>query len=129
MEASGSLQNDGYQIEVKVGAHKLMFDEPSDLGGTDTGPSPIDAVVSALVACTSITVQMYAKTKAWPLEEISVNVAGSREEGTGKLVISREIALIGSLDEGQRDRLLGIANRCPVHKILSPQNHIVTKLV
>lgn len=129
MEANGSLKNDGYLMKVKVGDHELVFDEPEDKGGTNKGPGAGETVVAALVACTSITVQMYARMKEWPLEEISVNISGDREEGTGKLILTRQISLKGDLDEAQRDRLMGIANRCPVHKILSQKNDIVTKLV
>lgn len=129
MEANGSLKNEGYLIKVKVGDHEIIFDEPEDKGGTNKGPGAGETVVAALVACTSVTLQMYAKTKEWPLEEVRVTITGEQEAGTGKLILSREIALKGDLDEAQRDRLMGIANRCPVHKILSQKNDIVTKLV
>ncbi len=129
MEANGSLKSDGYLIKVKVGDHELVIDEPKDKGGTNLGPTPNETVIAALVACTSITLQMYAKTKEWPLDEVIVNIVGEQEAGTGKLILSREISLKGDLDEGQLDRLLGIANRCPVHKILSQKNDIVTKLL
>lgn len=130
MEATGSLKgNTGYYLKVKAGNHVLEFDEPVDKHGTDKAPTPGETLISSLVACTVMTVQMYARMKEWPLDEIEVHISGEQEAGTGKLVLSREIKLIGELDEAQRDRLLGIANRCPVHKILSQKNDIVTKLV
>lgn len=129
MEANGSLKSSGYLIKVKVGDHEIVFDEPDDKGGTNKGPNPAEGIIASLIACTSITLQMYAKTKEWPLSEVIVNIVGEQEAGSGKLILKRDITLIGELDEGQRDRLLGIANRCPVHKILSQKNDIVTKLV
>ena len=130
MEAKGSLKgNNGYYLKVKAGNHELVFDEPADKHGTDFGPTPVETLISALVACTNMTVQMYARMKEWPLDEIAVRVTGEQEAGTGKLILQREITITGDLDEAQRDRLLGIANRCPVHKILSQKNDIVTKLV
>lgn len=129
MEATGALNYDGYLMKVKVGDHELLFDEPENKGGSNKGPGAGETILAALVACTSITLQMYAKTKQWPLQEVMVNVKGEQEAGTGKLILQREIHLNGDLDKAQRDRLLGIANRCPVHRMLSQENDIITTLL
>ncbi len=130
MEAKGSLKGTtGYFMKVSMGQHELAFDEPTDIQGTDLAPKPTETLLAALVACTNMTVQMYARLKDWPLNEVEVSVSGEQEAGTGKLLLTRNIKLTGMLDEAQRERLLAIANRCPVHKILNQQNDIVTQLV
>jgi putative redox protein len=130
MEAKGSLKGTaGYFMKVNTGAHELAFDEPIEVQGTDLAPKPTESLLAALVACTNMTVQMYARLKEWPLDEVEVTVSGEQEAGTGKLLLTRNVKLTGKLDEAQRERLLAIANRCPVHKILNQQNEIVTQLV
>lgn len=129
MEAKAILKGNNYHFPVTVGKHTFMVDEPVEKGGTDQAPGPIDLILASLVSCTSITVSMYAKTKGIALESVEVSVDGSLEAGTSKLQLQRFIKFNGNLTEAEKDRLLGIANRCPVHKILSQQNDIVTTLV
>ena len=129
---------DGFVQEIMAGPHLLRSDEPTAVGGTDTGPSPYDLLLGALGSCTSMTMAMYARRKKWPLERVTVRLRHSRvhaedcaacETQDARLtVIDREIALDGSLDEDQRARLLAIANRCPVHLTLSSRIDIRTKL-
>jgi len=129
---------DGFVQEVIAGAHQLRCDEPTSAGGTDTGPTPYDLLLAALGACTSMTLAMYARRKKWPLEHVTVRLRHSREyahdsarcetQDARLTVLEREIALDGSLDDGQRARLLAIANRCPVHLTLSSRIEIRTKL-
>jgi putative redox protein len=115
-----------FQVRLSDGSHTWLGDEPADVGGGDTGPGPQSLLLSALGACTAITVRMYAGRKGWPLEGIEVDLAyGEAEPGTA---IERRITLRGPLDETQRARLLDIANRCPVHKILSGPIAISTAL-
>jgi uncharacterized OsmC-like protein len=125
--------------EVEAGRHRFFVDEPAGLGGRDEGPTPYDLLLAALGACTAITLQMYAKQKGWPLEEVEVRLGHDRihardcaecETKGGRLDrVEREIALRGPLDAAQRARLLEIANRCPVHRTLSSEMHLATTLV
>ena len=109
--------------------HRWLADEPADLGGANTGPTPHHLLLSALGACTSITVRMYAARKGWPLQGIDVELAfnpdGKPASGSD---ISRRIVLHGALDDTQRERLLQIANSCPIHKVLSGEIRIASSL-
>lgn len=130
---------DGFAQEIIAGAHRLVSDEPAAAGGTDTGPTPYDLLLAALGSCTSMTVAMYARRKAWALERVAVRLRHSRvhakdcadcETHEAKLtVIERDLELHGTLDEAQRERLLAIANRCPVHLTLTSKIDIRTRLV
>ena len=109
--------------------HRWSGDEPAELGGGNTGPTPHHLLLSALGACTAITVRMYAARKGWKLEGIDVELAfnpdGKPPAGSD---IRRTIALQGALDEAQRERLLQVANACPIHKVLSGEIRIATGL-
>jgi putative redox protein len=106
-----------YQVHFDDGKHTWLADEPESLGGGDRGPTPVSLLLSSLGACTSVTLKMYAQRKGWPLEEVHVTLnIESGEEGS---TIDRKITLQGELSDEQRERLLQIANACPVHKILT----------
>ncbi len=119
----------GFRTDVVVRRHRLVADEPASVGGDDEGPTPYDYVVAGLGACTSMTLRMYADRKEWPLEEVRVRLrhgkihradeedcVDGREARLDR--IHREIELVGDLDDEQRDRLMEIADRCPVHRTL-----------
>lgn len=122
-----------------MGKHRLAGDEPIEVGGTDTGPSPYDLLLAALGACTSMTVALYARRKAWPLESVTVRLRHFKvhaadcaecETKEGMLDrIEREVELFGTLTEEQRSRLLEIANKCPVHRTLTSEIDIRTRLI
>ncbi|HEX7936871.1 MAG TPA: OsmC family protein [Paraburkholderia sp.] len=106
-----------YQVHFDDGRHTWLADEPESIGGGDRGPTPVSLLLSSLGACTSVTLKMYAQRKGWPLQEVHVTLGfESGEEGS---TIDRKITLHGDLSDEQRERLLQIANACPVHKILT----------
>ena len=128
----------GYATDILAGKHNLLADEPSSAGGTDSGPTPYDLLLSSLGACTGMTLRMYADRKQWPLEEIKVHLqhekrhsVDSREcENPGSKLdhIDKVIEINGDLDKAQRERLLEISGRCPVHRTLSSEIVINSKL-
>jgi putative redox protein len=127
--ASGSTGKSGYQVPIDIGPHQLLSDEPEALGGDDAGPDPYSLVLSGLVACTAITLKMYAARKGWPLENAEVHCRLIKTDAAMRPEIERSILLKGSLDDEQKQRLLQIANACPVHKLLSAENSIRSNLV
>jgi uncharacterized OsmC-like protein len=129
----------GFAQEIQAGRHRIVADEPASVGGTDTGPSPYDLLLAALGACTSMTVGMYARRKAWPLEEVTVHLRHSKIHATdcaecetqeGMLGrIERDIHFTGPLTDEQRSKLLEIANKCPVHRTLTSEIDIETRAI
>jgi len=125
--AIAAIGREHYKTEVTVGNHTVFVDEPTDVGGTDIAPAPTQFLEVSLASCTAVTLRMYADRKGWPVEKISVEVNVSKED---KLThFERLITLNGALTEEQRQRLLQIANACPVHKVLSSPIEISTSLI
>jgi len=129
---------DGFRTEITAGRHRLVGDEPEAAGGTDAGPSPYDLLLSALGTCTGMTLRMYADEKDWPLEEASVRLTHEKvhaedcehcetDNGTVER-IERDIELTGDLSAEQRERLLEIANKCPVHRTLHSEIEVSSSL-
>jgi uncharacterized OsmC-like protein len=124
---------------IQAGRHALLADEPVPAGGTDAGPDPYALLLASLGACTSMTLRLYAERKGWPLEGIEVRLSQEKihardcvdcetRDDTQIHRINREIAVRGPLTAEQRQRLLEIADRCPVHRTLMGQKEIVTRL-
>ena len=113
----------GYAHEVELEGHDLRVDEPADHGGTDTGPRPTQLLGASLAGCIAITVEMYADRKGWDLGPVEVDVEMSYE---GPVPTSFEVGLKlpSDLDAEQRRRLLVIATKCPVHKVLAGEAHV-----
>lgn len=120
-----------YRTHIQTGKHSLVADEPVDLGGGDEGPGPTEYLLSSLGACTAITLRMYADRKEWPLEAVDVKLSLSQHKEGGNLstTIQRNIELKGDLSSEQKERLMRIADKCPVHKILSNPIEIDSKLL
>ena len=106
-----------FEQEIKVAGHRLRADEEKDKGGEDTGPGPHELLLASLASCTAMTLKVYAERKAWPLRNVLVIVNGKHTDAG--LVITRQLDLEGDLDADQRQRLIEIADKCPVHKTLS----------
>jgi putative redox protein len=127
-----------YTNEVYTETHRLLTDEPIHEGGQAMGPTPYEYLLAALGGCTSITLRMYASFKDIPLDHVEVHVRKTKSHAedckdcdgkeASREVIQRVITLKGDFTEAQRQRLLHIADRCPVHRTLSRQNHIETWL-
>jgi putative redox protein len=119
--------------------HELYADEPEASGGQDIAPDPYALLLSALGACTSMTLRLYARRKQLPLQRVRVKLRHSKRhaedcaecDDKNALMdhIDREIELTGDLTEAQRTRLLEIANKCPVHKTLTSKIKIESKLI
>lgn len=125
-----------FQQTVSIGPHQMLADEPVAAGGEDTGPGPYDFVLAGLGACTSMTMRLYADRKSLPLQRVTVTLKHSKihaedcaecETEAGMLdQIERLIAMEGALDAEQRRKLMEIADKCPVHRTLTSEIHIVT---
>ncbi len=122
------LDKSRYKTKVFADGHFIYSDEPKELGGTDEGMAPGALLLASLGSCTAITIRMYADRKEFPLETITVNLAICAEEEMDKAtVIEREIKFTGDLDEEQIKSLMIIADKCPVHKMLTNPIRIITK--
>ena len=127
-----------YQQEAKTDQHTIIIDEAKDVGGDGKGPDPYDLLLTALGGCTSMTIMMYARRKEWPLESVQVKLNHEKIHATdceecvtedGKLdQITKTIFLKGDLTQEQRERILEIADRCPVNKTLTTECRVVGKL-
>lgn len=133
-----NLGSEGFTTQIKAGNHFLIADEPKKLGGSDFGPTPYEFLATALATCTSMTIQMYARKKRWPEMNVETHVNYSRrhaedcqmcEDATSKLeTFEREIVVQGELSLQQREKILEIADKCPVHRTLTSEVRISTAL-
>jgi uncharacterized OsmC-like protein len=134
---------EGFRTQITAGAHTLIADEPKEAGGTDEGPSPYELLLAALGACTAMTLKMYVERKKLPITDVEVSLTFDRihiddcescvkeERLNDQEVqhISRLIYVTGDVTEEQKDRLLYIAGRCPVHVTLHSNPHVEDALI
>lgn len=128
----------GFRTQINAAGHALIAGEPESAGGENSGPSPYDLLAAALASCTSMTLQLYARRKGLKLDKVTVRVAHSKvyatdcrdcETKVGKIDrLERAISLEGELDEPARQRLLEMADRCPVHRTLTSEIEVLTEL-
>lgn len=107
-----------FQARVSAASSTFLVDEPVEVGGFNSGPTPYDLLSTALGACTVMTMRLYAQRKGWPLDGVRVRITHNRSGPNGRDVFTREIEIVGPLDQEQRDRLLDASKRCPVEKTL-----------
>lgn len=129
----------GYRTEISVRDHKVYMDEPVQDGGTDTAPTPSELLLGALGGCIAITARLYAERKGWPLEGVEVALDMERfagkdypgYDGSAAFVheMRNQIIFRGPLDDDQRQRLLEIAGRCPVHRVIENPAFFVDELL
>jgi putative redox protein len=108
---------ENYQVVNTSAQHQWKSDEPIELGGKNTGPTPVELLLSALASCKMITMRMYAERKQWETGQIDIHL--TIEQLADKTVIHKEITFAGALSDEQRNRLLEISNRCPVAKMIT----------
>ena len=127
----------GFLLDVNAGPkHHTLADEPEAYGGTNKGMTPYGFLAAGLGACTSMTIRMYARRKGWPLTHVSIDITHAKvhgqDAGTGEDTkidgFNRVIRLEGKLDSDQRQRLLEIADKCPVHRTLERGASVETVL-
>lgn len=120
-----SSEPEAYRIKASTDTHTWFGDEPFDLGGKDSGPSPFELLMSAIGACTAITVQMYARRKQWPLESVTVDLKFEKATPGNPSRMYAQVALHGDLSQEQRERLLDIAGKCPVKRAVEGNFEVV----
>lgn len=136
-EVAASLDKDeGFTTHMKLGSHSFIADEPKSFGGNDFGPSPYQYYAAALASCTAMTIQMYARHKKWDVANVTVHVTHNKDhaedcehcdEKSSKIdMLRRSITFKGDLSTEQTDRLIEIAERCPVHRTMTAQTKIIT---
>lgn len=139
-DAVASLdEEDGFTTQLKLGNHHFQADEPLRVGGNDYGPTPYELLAGSLSACTAMTIQMYARRKGWLIDNVEVHTSYSKDYATdcescendssAKIdTFTKEVRLESSLDEKQIQRILQIADKCPVHKTLHSETQVITSI-
>jgi putative redox protein len=137
-EAFAHNDNQGFRTTLDIAGHPMIADEPVSVGGTDTGPSPYGLLSGALASCTAMTLHTYAKGKGFAVTDIRVHVKHEKihekdcehceTDATAKVdCLRRTIWIEGDLDDRARERMMQIANKCPVHRTLESDIRIVTE--
>ena len=128
--ATVTLTDRNYLAEAKMRNHFAVIDEPLDKGGDDNGPTPVEYLLTAIGGCVSITLRMYAERKGWDLGKVTVNVSQKEQltpEGIKKSLVE-EISLEKEVTDEQRTKLLEIAGKCPVAKMVKGETEIDSKI-
>src|SRR5947199_7074339 len=118
MRATARRDGNTFQHDVEIRDHHVTADEPEDNGGDDTGPSPQELLAASLASCTAITIEMYADRKGWQIGEVVVDVDYEPAQRGSPTKFEMTVKLPKELPEEQRERLMQIAARCPVHRTL-----------
>jgi putative redox protein len=121
MRAKSIRANPRLTQHVSVGEHRLTVDEPEDQGGDDAGPSPEELLAASLASCTAITMEMYAKRKGWDAGEMTVDVQYEPAQRGSPTRFVVNVIMPKELPEEQRERLMQIAAKCPVHRTLESE--------
>jgi len=128
IEVTGIIGMARYRTEISADGHLLLSDESIAVGGANEGPAPAAFMAASLASCTAITLRMYADRKGWNLTQADVKVMITREKGQNMTRINRSIKLHGMLSDEEKKRLLEIANKCPVHQMLTNPIEVVSAL-
>ena len=118
MRATAHRNGGNFSHDVEIRAHHLVADEPEETGGDDTGPSPQELLAASLASCTAITMEMYASRKGWDVGEIVVDVDYEPAQRGSPTRFAMNVQFPKELPEEQRERLMQIAAKCPVHRTL-----------
>jgi putative redox protein len=118
MKATATRRRNSLKHDLKVRGHRLLADEPRENGGDDSAPSPQELLAASLASCTAITIELYAARKGWDVGEVEVNVDYEPAQRGSPTRFSMEVRLPNELPEEQRERLMQIAAKCPVHRTL-----------
>ena len=131
--------DDAFTTQMKLGDHYMVADEPESVGGHNFGPTPYELVSAGLSACTAMTIQMYARRKKWKIDKVEVHISYDKkhaedcekcEDDASKIdTFTREIKLEAHLNQEQKNKILEIADKCPVHKTLHTKTQVITKLL
>ena len=134
-----AMSSTNVQVRIKTGRHEIIADEPLDVGD-DAGPDPYGLLLSSLAACTIMTVQMFARRKNWPLEDVELSLSTHKvhakdcedcesDPNARVDIIDRQVSFKGDLSPDQIDRLTDIASKCPVHRTLTSETVIRTEVL
>jgi putative redox protein len=126
IKVQASLGRSNYATQVSIRGHQLTGDEPLDNGGQDQGPKPSEFVLAGLATCTASTLRMYADRKGWPVDRIFIDLGLITEKtAEGQIAhITEQISFEGNIDEDQKKRLIEIAGKCPVYRMLTNEIQI-----